>query len=228
MGIHEYTTSTPTHPDLTRSQLAALQTHGSKSTRIALLSTSQPALTNPLITCLICIHPYHSANVEGNIESPVITACGHIFGDKCITQWLEEENSGSGSGKTCPMYPPPPPTITASQIPLRCGRCEIRRVLRVEKARYDDLFFALVDNKTTLLQQRNSLREEGAEMVDGEMKLLTQRQMEETRLQTWTAFRQVEEELEVVDRRLSEIEERRKGLEGRKMEEIRARGGWFL
>ena len=86
MAVKGPSPSTPAHPDLTRAQITALETYGSKATRNALLSISQPALTNPLITCLICIHPYHSANVEGNVETPVITACGHIFGNKCIKQ----------------------------------------------------------------------------------------------------------------------------------------------
>ena len=105
MAVKGPSPSTPAHPDLTRAQITALETYGSKATRNALLSISQPALTNPLITCLICIHPYHSANVEGNTETPVITACGHIFGNKCIKQWLEEENgtSGTKNEKTCPM-----------------------------------------------------------------------------------------------------------------------------
>ncbi|KAH8790792.1 hypothetical protein BGZ57DRAFT_876400 [Hyaloscypha finlandica] len=106
MAIHDPPSSTPTTHGLTRDQILALHTHGSKQTRHALLNTSQPPLTNPLVTCLICIHPYHSANVDGNVEAPVMTACGHVFGDGCLRVWMEDsENGGSGgnNGGTCPM-----------------------------------------------------------------------------------------------------------------------------
>jgi hypothetical protein len=102
MTIHD--TKPPMNPSqtlgLTRDQVNALHTYGSKATRNALLtsSPSSPALANPLVTCLICIHPYHSTNVDGNVETPVITACGHVFGDECLEEWLQ----GNGAG-SCPL-----------------------------------------------------------------------------------------------------------------------------
>jgi len=272
MAIYEPKTTMPAHPDLAREQITALQTHGSKQTRLALLSDSQPALTNPLLTCLICIHPYHAANVEGNIETPVMTACGHIFGNKCIKQWLEQDNGGSG--KTCPMCrfelkyrecgcvikavpafgtspspylvnsdpspkksltihtdPTPPPRITASEIPLRCCRCEIRRVVSAEKERYDDLLFELYDDRAALMERISALKELAAHEVDGEETLLTQTQMQETRVQNQEALRLAEKELDGVDKEIEVAQELRDGLEvekTKKMEELKARSGWFL
>ena len=101
-------------------------------------------------------------------------------------------------------------------------------MLRVKKARYDDLSFELYDEKTALAARRDASRQEGAQVVGGEKVLLTQRQMEESFPEAWATFVLAERELEDVVRRLGELSKEWKGVQERTMEEIRGRGRWYL
>ncbi len=66
------------------------------------MNSSDHEISDPLVTCAICLHPYHSRNFDGQIEKPVITACGHVFGDQCINHWLKAPVK-TGCGPTCPV-----------------------------------------------------------------------------------------------------------------------------
>ena len=35
-------------------------------------------------SCIICNIQYHTSNEEGMVETPVMTACGHVFGNRCL------------------------------------------------------------------------------------------------------------------------------------------------
>jgi hypothetical protein len=191
--------------ELTHTQIAALMEHGSKQTVSALFKNMQPHLTNPLITCLICIHPYHSPNVEGNTETPAITACGHIFGNTCIASWFSEPSSPT----TCPLCrfelkykeckhpirplpafsPPPPPQITVEQVPRRCGKCEVQHHVHDLVCVLEDMR----DRRGDLVQDMEDLREKGATVGEkGEMVYLSDEEMREREPEAWRLFKEAE------------------------------------
>jgi hypothetical protein len=210
----------------------------------ALLKDTQPHLTNPLITCLICMHPYHSPNVEGNIEVPVTTACGHIFGNTCIASWLTPE-----SNLTCPLCrfelryiecnhpispvsafsPPPPPKITAEQIPARCGVCELdvlmeekRMVIGLERDRKDSLEVDIVN-----------LREAGAKVTpDGDFTLLTDEEFQVQEPELWEEIKELKKLIaaseEKIKRMEEELEEDTEAERQKMRQEIARRGGWYM
>jgi hypothetical protein len=223
----QQTPHTMTFHELTFAQVQGLLDKGSMETCGALIKSCQPHLSNPLITCLICIHPYHSANVEGNIEEPVITACGHIFGNSCLNQWLTP-----GSALTCPLCrfvlqykecghvikPLPafskstPPKITAEQTPDSCSSCELRN--------------------TPWQQTYNSLLEEKEDWLESKEELCALESciedLEKNRPEMWKTYLQTNEQLAAIEGQLAEakacLDKERKSKE----EEIEIRGGWHL
>jgi Ring finger domain len=215
--------------ELTYTQLQGLMEHGSMETTGALIKSTQPHLSNPLITCLICIHPYHSPNVEGNVEDPVITACGHIFGKSCLEQWL-----APASALTCPLCrfvlkykecghvikPLPafskstPSKITADQTPASCSACELRNLASSCQRTYD-----------SLLEQRDDLKECKEEMSELEESL---DDLETKRPDLWTIYERNNKLLEDVEKQLVEEKARLDKERKVKEEEINSRRSWHL
>jgi Ring finger domain len=230
--------------ELTDTQVIAIMDCGSVQTIAALLKDTQHHLTNPLITCLICIHPYHSANVEGNIEVPVTTACGHIFGNTCIASWLTPE-----SDLTCPFCrfelrykecnhpispvsafsPPPPPKITAEQIPARCGVCELDLLMEEKR-----LLIALErDQKDSLEVDMLDLRETGAKVTpEGEFTLLTDEEFQEQEPELWAEITKLAKLVAASDDKIKimeeELEEDTEAERLNMRQEIARRGGWYM
>jgi hypothetical protein len=63
-------------------------------TRVVSAITSKGLLIKHSTECGICYEEYAS-----NGEAPFrLAKCGHLFGNKCIGRWFEEERK-----KTCPM-----------------------------------------------------------------------------------------------------------------------------
>ncbi len=213
--------------ELTYSQIQGLLDKGSRETCGALIKPCQPHLSNHLITCLICIHPYHSSNVEGTVEDPVITACGHIFGNTCLNQWLTPD-----SALTCPLCrfvlkykecghvikPLPafsksnPPNITAEQVPDRCSACELQN-LRWQR-RYDGLL------------RRREFCLEGMDTLNAMESCIDD--LEKNRPDIWKVYLQTKELLAYLEKKLvwakAQLDKERKSKEA----EIQSRGGWHM
>jgi hypothetical protein len=227
--------------ELTDTQVIAIMDCGSVQTIAALLKDTQHHLTNPLITCLICIHPYHSANVEGNIEVPVTTACGHIFGNTCIASWLTPE-----SNLTCPLCrfelrykkcnhpispvsafsPPPPPKITAEQIPARCGVCELD-VLMAEKR---TAIIEETDRKDFWEIDMQDMRETGATVTpEGDLALLTDEEFQEQNPKYWKLIKELEKYIAASKEKIKIMEEElEEDTEVARLKMIARRGGWYM
>jgi Ring finger domain len=240
MAIHE--AKPEPGQELTRDQISALLDHGSKQTAAAVIKHSEPHLANPLITCLICIHPYHCKNVDGTIETPVMTACGHIFGNSCIEKWLKPENA-----YTCPLCrfilaykachhlirpvpafaPPPPPKVTSEERPLRCSNCEafdMDRLIVETSARVDQLRaqkLDLEDEVEGLME--NVLTKDGRKTLE-ELKVSD---IEDDR-ELYDAVIEAKEDLEVTVTELLEAEKMLEERKNKMVEEIRKRPGWHL
>jgi hypothetical protein len=46
------------------------------------------------LDCIICYNDFGVKNPDGFIESPVrLPKCKHIFGDRCLKQWLQDSDS---------------------------------------------------------------------------------------------------------------------------------------
>jgi hypothetical protein len=215
--------------ELTYTQLQGLLEHGSMETTGALIKCLQPHLSNPLITCLICIHPYHSPNVDGNVEDPVITACGHIFGKSCLEQWLAPEST-----LTCPLCrfvlkykecghvikPLPafskstPSKITGDQTPFNCSRCELHTLASNCQRACDDL-----------LEERDCLIEHMEDLSEVEESL---KDLEQKHPDLWTIYEQNSKRLEVVEKQLVEAKARLEKERKMKEEEIESRRSWHL
>jgi len=210
--------------ELTYTQLQGLLESGSKETTGALIKCLQPHLSNPLVTCLICIHPYHSPNVEGNVEDPVVTACGHIFGKSCLKQWL-----APNSALTCPLCrfvlkykdcghvikPLPafskstPSKITADQTPVNCSRCELRSLVSNCQRTYD-----------SLLEERGHLTEHREELNEVEESL---EDFEKKHPDLWTIYERNSKRLEDVEKQLVEAKVQLDKELKMKEEEIKSR-----
>lgn len=61
--------------------------------------------------CAICQEEYHVSTNVTLSHAPVKTTCGHIFGDKCIIEWLDplcfyrkESNEGSAADMDAPLF----------------------------------------------------------------------------------------------------------------------------
>lgn len=202
----------------------------------ALIKCLQPHLSNPLITCLICIHPYHSPNVEGNVEDPVITACGHIFGKSCLEQWL-----APNSTLTCPLCrfvlkykecghvikPLPafskstPSKITADEAPVNCSRCELRNLVSNCQRTYD----SLLEEHDSLLEERDYLTEHREELSEIEESL---EDLEKKSPDVWTIYERNSKQIEDVEKQLVEAKARLDKERKMKEEEIKSRRSWHL
>ncbi len=120
--------------------------HGANETIFAMCTSPAP-LDDPLVACPICFQPYHNPNVDGEVEVPVITACGHIFGHNCLKTHIESRY-GAKMRVSCPMCrfelhfknckhviapleafaSTTPGTIKPAQIPENCLNCELDSV----------------------------------------------------------------------------------------------------
>ncbi len=46
------------------------------------------------IDCIICYNEFGLKNPDGFIENPVrLPKCKHVFGDRCLKQWLQDSDS---------------------------------------------------------------------------------------------------------------------------------------
>jgi hypothetical protein len=49
---------------------------------------------NTSLDCIICYNDFGVQNPDGFVESPVrLPKCKHIFGDRCLKQWLQDSDS---------------------------------------------------------------------------------------------------------------------------------------
>lgn len=62
-------------------------------------------------SCPICYTDFYDKDAEGKIEYPVRLPCGHVYGQKCIEEWIQETNS-------CPMCKKEFPIINAAGMLL--------------------------------------------------------------------------------------------------------------
>ncbi|KAH4929106.1 hypothetical protein HBI23_141230 [Parastagonospora nodorum] len=47
-------------------------------------------------SCCICFDAYGTGGMHPRAEAPIQLACGHIFGDKCLSKWISTKS-------TCPL-----------------------------------------------------------------------------------------------------------------------------
>ncbi len=117
--------------------------HGANETIFAMCTSPAP-LDDPLVACPICFQPYHNPNMDGEVEEPVITPCGHIFGQHCLKIHIESRHAAN-MRVSCPMCrfdlhfkgckhiiapleafsPTTPGTIRPAQVPENCLNCEL-------------------------------------------------------------------------------------------------------
>jgi hypothetical protein len=48
---------------------------------------------NDILSCTICSDSYFKVSPEGELEHPVVTPCGHIFGNMCLDIWRREQKA---------------------------------------------------------------------------------------------------------------------------------------
>lgn len=57
--------------------------------------------------CPVCYVKWFEAGEDGKIEYPIRLTCGHLYGQKCLEEWIQETNS-------CPMCKVEFPVVNAS------------------------------------------------------------------------------------------------------------------
>ena len=132
---------------------AANSNNSSDRATILLAETSKEPLTEQKLTCPICIHPYHCPNEDGDIEVPVQTKCGHIFGNKCF-EILVQDILGMHKAVHCPLcrdmlVDAPQPTELKFRLEIRNEQVDLEPWLHRDLA--FDQFYRLANTSPTIV-----------------------------------------------------------------------------
>lgn len=190
-------------------EIALLKKHGPQEIKEA-LEQSHDLSTEPKVTCRICFRLYYTPDEDDLVERPVITICGHYFGEHCIAEWLRNNQNRCPFCRTelkfkvcghnvLPLLafrPTTPEPLPAQDIPDECYNCEYQR-------QKDEWML----NLRTLERERSEYAEEATGLTptrswkDGGWEVIIKRDMAGTEAEK----AQVKIMLRAYDARISEL-----------------------